>query len=258
MDISIIIPVHNLENFIVKTLDSIAMQDYNTDRFELVIVFDSCTDRSKEVVAEWASRHPALKISTFDSACKNPGGTRNVGLDNATGEFIFFMDGDDWFIPKTALSEMVGGIGNHTALRVGTFETKNTNSLGIDTLWRYLFRRDFIGGSRMQDITLGEDVQFVDLLMQKEGWSLVQIEGPLYFYNSPRVGSITTVTFGSKAAVRSAVLERELLRMRNRLQAENTEVGVIREMILICPHCGKRHDSNAEEEAAYGETYKSV
>ena len=191
MDISIIIPVHNLEKHIEKCLDSIKMQNYARHNMEILVVLDSCTDKSMHLVKEWTKQNSELTLRIFEVNCKNPGGTRNVGLDNAKGEYVYFLDGDDWFVDQNALSKMIKGIMQSNVLKIIKYSsTKEFPEM--DTVWRYLFRRSFIADTKFKDIRMSEDYAFMFTLRQKEGWSDTAIEGPLMHYNNPREGSIMT------------------------------------------------------------------
>ena len=87
---SVIIPTNNAEGFIRKGLESIRGQDF-TD-YELIVVCDSCTDGTEQVAKQYAD---LVFCTDFHSA----GGGRNTGLDAARGEWVLFMDDDDWYLP---------------------------------------------------------------------------------------------------------------------------------------------------------------
>ena len=94
-EISVIVPVYNLENYIELGLESLAAQTF--DDFEVLVVDDSSTDGSLSVIQRFCSRH-----ANFTALSRPNGGTgaaRNTGLEHATGRFISFMDGDDLFTP---------------------------------------------------------------------------------------------------------------------------------------------------------------
>ena len=90
--ISIIIPVYNAEKFLAKCLDSVLMQTF-TD-FECILINDGSLDNSPAICAEYSEKDARIKIIH-----KNNGGAssaRNAGLDIALGEWIIFIDSDDW------------------------------------------------------------------------------------------------------------------------------------------------------------------
>lgn len=92
--LSVIVPVYNVEAYIDQCLGSILENDLRPEEFEVVVVDDESPDRSLEKVAEWQRRFSNIKVISQ----KNTGisGARNTGLRNAEGEFILFVDSDDW------------------------------------------------------------------------------------------------------------------------------------------------------------------
>lgn len=90
--ISIIVPVYNSSRYLEKCFDSIRDQTY-TD-FEVIVINDGSTDCSGEICDKYAELDNRFKIIH-----KENGGVskaRNIGIDNANGEYITFIDSDDW------------------------------------------------------------------------------------------------------------------------------------------------------------------
>ncbi len=92
--ISVIVPVYNVEKYVGKCIDSILAQTYSD--FELILVDDGSSDGSAAVCREYAARDHRI---IFLQNEKNSGVsyTRNRGLDIYRGEYVFFLDSDDWF-----------------------------------------------------------------------------------------------------------------------------------------------------------------
>lgn len=94
---SIIIPMKNADKYIRNALDSIANQEFND--IEIFVIDDNSdyTDVSKYFVDSWKNKHPEINIKLMQTTKENggPGGARNIGLDNANGEYILFLDADD-------------------------------------------------------------------------------------------------------------------------------------------------------------------
>ena len=89
--VSIIIPVYNKEKYIRKTLDSVINQTFQD--FELIIVNDGSTDKSRKIIGEYQKKDFRIKI--IDISNGGVSNARNVGLANAQSEWIQFLDGDD-------------------------------------------------------------------------------------------------------------------------------------------------------------------
>lgn len=93
--ISIIVPVYNVEPYLRKCLDSILGQTYRD--LEILIIDDGSTDGSGEICDEYAGKDDRIKV--FHTENKGLSAARNLGLDNATGDWIGFVDSDDWIEP---------------------------------------------------------------------------------------------------------------------------------------------------------------
>lgn len=103
MRLSIIVPAYNMEDYLAKCLDSVIYPEL-TD-YEVIVVDDGSTDRTAEIAADYAARFPALLrlISTENGGL---GQARNVGLEAASGEFVVFLDSDDYYC-ENAVGELL-------------------------------------------------------------------------------------------------------------------------------------------------------
>ena len=99
--ISIIIPVHNTENYLNQCLDSVLSQNFSD--FEVICIDNGSTDKSLDILKNYAQNDSRVKvISQID---KGPGNARNVGLSHAQGEYVLFVDSDD-FLSENSLSQI--------------------------------------------------------------------------------------------------------------------------------------------------------
>lgn len=94
MLLSILIPVYNAERFIERCIASIINQAEGLDNIELVVINDGSTDSSPEILKNLAEKHSI--ISLYEQQNSGEGFTRNVGLDKAKGDYIWFIDADDY------------------------------------------------------------------------------------------------------------------------------------------------------------------
>ena len=94
--ISVIVPVYNVEKYLSECLNSILAQTFND--FEVICVNDGSTDRSSEILLQYAKKDKRIKVITQ----KNQGLSmaRNNGLKEAGGEYVYFVDSDDAIHPK--------------------------------------------------------------------------------------------------------------------------------------------------------------
>ena len=95
---SLIIPVYNVENYIEECLNSILNQEYNN--FEVIIINDGSTDNTGVICEEFSKKHNFTKV--FHQVNAGVSVARNKGIDLASGDYIWFVDGDD-LIEKNAL-----------------------------------------------------------------------------------------------------------------------------------------------------------
>lgn len=94
--ISIIIPVYNIENYLNKCLNSVMGQTYKN--FEVILIDDGSNDRSGEICDEWEKKDE--RISVIHQENRGTASARNAGLDVSKGEYIMFVDGDDYLESK--------------------------------------------------------------------------------------------------------------------------------------------------------------
>lgn len=199
MKFSIIIPAHNSAAFIEKALRSIRNQTF-TD-YELIVVCDACEDRTAEVSRMYANE-------VIVTGYGRDGLARNAGLDIATGDYILFMDDDDWWLHEFVLQQIADRLKNNLkdVICFG-FIWKGvgyqTNTLGRiwPNVWSKCWRRHFIGDTRFTDVPMESDLYFTREMFSKvtdnsqiDIWNM-----PLYYYNYMRPGSQTEIANRSKA-----------------------------------------------------------
>lgn len=96
--ISIIIPIYNVEKYIAKCIASTYKQKFNENQFEVIIVDDESPDNSLNIVKEIAKNHSNIHIISQKN--KGLGGARNTGIQNSSGEYLLFLDSDDYLLPN--------------------------------------------------------------------------------------------------------------------------------------------------------------
>lgn len=97
--VSIIVPVYNLEDYLDDCINSVINQDYSN--LEIILIDDGSTDKSPEIIAQWRKKDARIKsIQQINSGVST---ARNQGIESSTGNYIMFIDGDDW-IEKNCVS----------------------------------------------------------------------------------------------------------------------------------------------------------
>ncbi|AMK15420.1 glycosyltransferase [Methanobrevibacter olleyae] len=90
--ISIVIPVYNVENYLEKCLNSVINQ--TLANIEIICINDGSTDNSLKILNQFANKDNRIKVFSFENAGLGP--SRNRGIDRANGEYVAFLDSDDW------------------------------------------------------------------------------------------------------------------------------------------------------------------
>ena len=90
-EVSIIVPVYNVEKYLPRCIDSILAQ--TSTNFELILIDDGSTDKSGMICDEYAKKDNRIKV--FHKENGGVSSARNIGLDNASGEWLAFIDPDD-------------------------------------------------------------------------------------------------------------------------------------------------------------------
>lgn len=180
MKFSVVVPVYNVEQYLGQCLESLQAQDY-TD-FEVICVNDGSTDGSRKILTEWATHSPQMRI--IDRENGGLSAARNTGLKAAKGDYIVFVDSDDWVEP-TMLSRLAAECEGADMVCFACRRTDtNTNdiflteqSAGWDyynrhalearivpfvCVWQRCYRREFLTGNSLffREGILHEDNEF--------------------------------------------------------------------------------------------------
>ncbi len=101
-EISVIIPVYNAAEYLDVCLRSVMEQDF--DRYEVLLIDDGSADGSSEICDRWAERYGCIEV--FHNGNSGAAKARNFGLDKASGDYIIFLDADDYWCDTSALSSL--------------------------------------------------------------------------------------------------------------------------------------------------------
>ena len=104
--VSVVIPVYNTREYLPVCLNSVANQTIGAENLEIIVVDDGSTDGSVEYLKEFAERHKNVTAIYLPQNTGSAGYVRNIGIKTATGEWIYFVDSDDW-LGAEALEKLV-------------------------------------------------------------------------------------------------------------------------------------------------------
>ena len=122
--VSIIVPVYNAAEYVGKCLESVALQDYKN--IEIIVVEDGSDDESPDVCKEYARRYDNIKV--YHDKCGTAGAARNYGMSKAAGDYVMFVDADDYLTDNCVVSELIKKVEN-VDIVVGNYQRLWKNRL---------------------------------------------------------------------------------------------------------------------------------
>jgi glycosyltransferase involved in cell wall biosynthesis len=134
--LSFILPCYNVEKYIVACLDSLYQQDIPEKEYEVICVNDCSPDGTRDIIVKYQKNHPNLVLIDHE-VNKKQGGARNTGLKAAQGEYIWFVDPDDYIKPN--VSGKLVNICSQNKLDVLIFNYEKVNVVGD-----LIFKSDFV------------------------------------------------------------------------------------------------------------------
>lgn len=193
MKISLVIPVHNLEKYIEPLLVSLKYQVYDHNEIEPIFICDCCEDRTHAIIEETlADSFPHLVI--LDRNYKSSGLGRNDGIERATGDYIWLLDGDDWLIDNHAIFKIVAYFTQkpeESILHVGWCSNQFPKLDYLFTVWQWVLSSDKAKAVKFTSRPYDDDVEWVKNWMDKYNFmGCDSINSPVYFYNYMREGSV--------------------------------------------------------------------
>jgi glycosyltransferase involved in cell wall biosynthesis len=103
MDFSIIIPVYNVEQYLIRCIESVIIQTFTN--WEIILVNDCSPDNSQKIIDSYTKKDFRIK-SIVNESNKGLGGARNIGLKAAKGDYLMFLDSDDYISDETVLQKL--------------------------------------------------------------------------------------------------------------------------------------------------------
>lgn len=205
--VSVIIPVHNTEALLDRTLGSVAVQTLRD--IEIICVDDGSTDGSLAILRSWEMRDKRVRVIAFECN-RGVSAARNAGFDASSGAYVYYLDSDDWIDPgyleamhtkalETGQDVVVNAnyiqefenssesapSGNFSFIKgEGYYPAATVQTLFPPVIWARLYKRDYLAMNdvRFPDIRGGaEDICFVGLAEMLQERSYV-FRGPFLHY----------------------------------------------------------------------------
>lgn len=216
MWLSIIIPVYNVEAYISKCLEELLK--YNDDEIEIIAVSDGSKDNSVQIVKSFAAKDK--RIMLIEQENQGVSAARNTGISVAKGEYLTFVDADDW-IDSGLLNDVRKCLEDNRELELiltSHCEVKNNEncvkelpfssrpaieevyetaliSSKLNCCWGKFYRTDTIKNNNitfMKDVKIGEDIIFVIDYLEKIQ-SIYYLNKVLYYYRQNTEGAMSSL-----------------------------------------------------------------
>lgn len=204
--VSVIIPVYNSEKYIRKCLDSVLDQNYQD--FEIIVINDGSKDNSKDILDEYEAKYPTI-IWHIEQENKGVAETRNYGIQIAHGQYIAFIDNDD-YIDRDYLYTFVKNIesGDYDAVIGGyrrptedgrivkelSLKDEEWSKFMIFAPWAKIYRKDYLIENNITFLNnnIGEDVYFnLQALLISDKIKIINYIGYNWFFNTKSVSNTT-------------------------------------------------------------------
>lgn len=147
MKVSIIIPVYNVEDYLSKCLDSVVNQTF--DNYEIIIIDDGSTDSSPKIISEYQKKFPE-KIIAITKQNEGQAVARNLGIEKSCGEYVMFVDGDDYLDENTLTicydeakkqNADIVCFGHHLVINETVCGKENSKMIDEDVVKDYILRQ---------------------------------------------------------------------------------------------------------------------
>lgn len=209
--ISIIIPVYNIEKHIGKCLDSLVAQTYSN--IEIILVDDGSKDKSGSICQDWQKKDSRIKYFLKENG--GPSSARNYGIEKSSGDYVAFVDGDDYVDPDYIESMLIKAldyradlvisscvhegivVGKEKQQELGKLSSSETGRLMLSAQIRgylpcKLFARSILQGYRINEkIHILEDIEYILRILLSSSFYCYVSEKCMYHYVH-RQGSQTT------------------------------------------------------------------
>ncbi len=206
--VSLIIPVYNVRDYLRKCLDSVAAQTY--PHLEVIIVNDGSPDDSIQIIQEYTAQYSNFHCFSIEN--RGLGGARNYGMEQATGEYILFLDSDD-YIAENCVERLISAAleSDSDMVVCNCYDVREDESILLSyqnryrqavtclsqepeilfnrvCAWGKLYKRELLEGFSYVSRVWYEDMRLTPKLYLRAK-KIAYIDNPLFFYVQ-REGSI--------------------------------------------------------------------
>lgn len=279
--VSVIIPVHNGERHLRETLDSVRAQTF--EDYEVICIDDGSTDLTPQILQDYCRSDQRFSFISVSNSGAGP--SRNLGIEKATGKYLYFLDADDLLLPLAFETAVTAA--DDFAAEVVLFKYRRFNSetgkviktirptnglppMAIDRTsdksyedkifqmsspapWNKLYSRKFIAdsGIKFQDLPRVNDLFF--------GWSsvaaatrIVLLDEVMIHYRSFHSGSLSSRQTSTPLAITDALLATHRFLFERGLYSKDIEKSFVNEAVFVY----SVNLANISSETAYEQLFK--
>ncbi len=254
--VSIIVPVYQVEKYIEKCLNSLINQTYKN--IEIILIDDGSQDRSGEICDEFANRDSRIRV--FHKKNEGVSVARNIGIENSNGEYITFVDSDD-YVDRNYVEELINSCVNNDS-DISFCGVQNENENGeistitrqiekklhgnamlkemfdekyfVSVCWAKLYKKSVIGNIRFDsNMRIAEDLKFLYEISKNVNNSYINTLQPMYHFLQ-RENSATKVLFNEDWKKEIDLCEKIILDTR---EDRDLRKYIIKRYFKVCINC---------------------
>ena len=132
--ISVIIPSYKPKDYLWECIDSLNNQTIDKSKFEIILVLNGCCEPWRSSILNWIKNNPTLNINFIQTDKAGVSNARNIGMDNAQGEYIAFIDDDDYVSPSYLEEMLALSSPENVALTDSIYFADETEMLNYDNI----------------------------------------------------------------------------------------------------------------------------
>ncbi|AUH40384.1 glycosyltransferase family 2 protein [Streptomyces sp. CMB-StM0423] len=223
-DVTVITGAYNSMPYITRSVTSVLEQSIGTDRLQILVINDGSTDGTGAELDRLAAENPGMTVIHQENS-GGPAGPRNVGLERATGRYVFFLDADDYIGRETlermvhladthgtdvVVGKMIGVNGRNAPTSMYHQNLARTDVFSSRVYWTLnpmkLFRRELVEKHRLRfrpELKVGQDQPFTSAAyLNADGISVIADYECVYWVKRDDGGNNTSVTKGTAPRIR--------------------------------------------------------
>lgn len=264
MKISVIVPVYNASKYIRKLIASIEQQTYQD--YEIILIDDGSTDDSLKVMTNLSKENEKIKVFTKENT--GPGLTRKAGLNEASGDLIFFVDSDDWITSDNVFEKIIYIFSNNNVdvlffdreditdnkvncingfkkLKQGKHDINDINEKIIPGLGEKIFKRNMLSEDMFINVNIYEDLYTTYLYLDKCKTVYYINENFYTIYHESGIKTLSSLNDSRNIELYLESID-VIISLYNRIISENLKQSLVLRLPPIFLKCYIKYIKNKE------------